>query len=400
MTRINFSIKTKKIIAARSGYICSFPSCNLTTIGPGSASGETASIGVASHIYPASSGGPRGASGLSEKELSSPENGIWFCANHARLVDTNQGDKYPPELLHSYKALHEAQIAHKNQGIKFPFGWFREIRIEKSPIFSSHQIARFAKLTLIIGRNTTGKTALCEWLAGFLDLRHLNRWRKGKESGYPINIFLKYYNPEEKTLEMIIERTGQINYSDNGMVVPFNANPMKILYPLSLRDIDTTGLNDLQIISRLLNMDESVVINLCNEIQRYPLAIIKNLTFEENESGRICLYLDMRDNCPGLSFNALSTGERELVLIEFISAAARFYAKYLPTLLILDGTVNTLSESWFQFYAKHFNAANSLFQVIVVLPLQLEELSKSNWVGWEIIRTEGGRPNVIIEQSG
>ncbi len=399
MTRIDFSPKTKEIIAARSGYKCSFPDCNRTTIGPGAASDETANIGVASHIYAASPGGPRGVVGLTEDELSSPENGIWLCANHARLVDTNRGDKYPPALLHSYKALHEAQIAHENQGIKSLFGWFHEIRIEKSPIFSSHQIARLAKLTLIIGNNATGKTALCQWLAGLSDLRYITRWRKGQRSGYPINIFLKYYNPGEKILEMIIKETGHINFLDNGTVIPFNANPMKILYPLSRDDLDTEGLNDLQIIAALLNMDESVVINLCDDIQRYPQAIVKNLEFKQNEEGRVCLYLDMRGNYSGLGLSSLSSGERECVLIEFAAAAARLYAKHLPTLLILDGTVNNLHESWFEFYANHFNESSSLFQAIVVIPDRLQDVNKLKWVGWEIIRTKGRRPEITIEQS-
>ena len=69
MARTDFSQKTKVIIAARSGYRCSIPDCNRATIGPGAFPDETSSIGVASHIFAASPGGPRGKRGLYDAEI-------------------------------------------------------------------------------------------------------------------------------------------------------------------------------------------------------------------------------------------------------------------------------------------------------------------------------------------
>lgn len=399
MSRIDFSLKTKEIIAARSGYRCSFPDCNRTTIGPGAAVNETTSIGVASHIFSASPSGPRGMGGLTEDELSSPENGIWLCANHARLVDTNRGNKYPSALLLSYKTLHEARIARENQGITSPFGWFHEIRIEKAPIFKSHQIVRLGKLNLIIGSNASGKSALCEWLAGFCDLRYIKRWRKGNGSGYPINVFLKYYNPGEKILAMTIEKTGHVNYLDGGTIIPFNANPMKVLYPRSRSLHAPSNLDDLELMAFLLEVDENIIINLCDEIQRYEYSTVKNIKFKKNEEGIVCLHADVNGTVPGLSFHALSGSEQESVFIEFATAAARIYAKHTPTLLIIDASVTVFFEKWFEFYANHFNEPNSLFQTIVVIPDQDLNINKLRWLGWEIIRTKGSLTEVVIEQS-
>lgn len=399
MARVDFSSKTKEIIAGRSGYRCSFPNCDRATLGPGATTHETASIGVAAHIFAASSGGPRGTGGLTWDELSRPENGIWLCANHARVVDMNRGDKYPPQLLLSYKTLHEARIAREIQGISSPFGWFHEIRIESSPIFKSHVVVRLAKLSLIVGDNNTGKSALCEWLAGFSDLRHIKRWRKTHRQGLSINVFLKYYNPVEKTLEMMIEETGHVKYSDNGSAAPFNANPMKVLYPRSRSFHDTSSLNDLQLMAFLLDVDESVIMNLCNEIQRYEHSTVKNIEFKKDEGGILRLHADVNGTVPGLSFHLLSGGEQERVLIEFATAAARVYAKHTPTLLIIDGSVTVFFETWFQFYAKHFSDPNSLFQTIVVIPTTDLDVEKLKWLGWEIVRTRGSIPEITVEQS-
>lgn len=396
--RVDFSSKTKKIIAGRSGYRCSFPGCNCITIGPGATSRETASMGVASHIFAASPNGPRGMGGLTKEELSSPENGIWLCAKHGQLVDTNRGNKYPSDLLLSYKALNEARIERESQGISSPFGWFHEIKIERSPIFKSNEIMRFGKLTLIVGDNATGKSALCEWLAIFSDFRHRKRWHNEKENGYPINVFLKYYYPEEKTLSLTIKKTGYVTFSDNGNNIPFNFYPMKILYPRPRWRHNTDDLNDLQLLSFLLDVDENVILNLGDEIQNYEFSKVKNIKFKEDEEGKICLYADVKGTVPGLVFDSLSGGEQESLLIEFATAIARMYAKVVPTLLIFDGFILPHSNEWFEFYAKRFNAQHNLFQTIVVVPTDDLDFDKIKWFGWEVVHTKGSITNIELEQ--
>src|ERR1017187_9062507 len=101
--RDDFTAKTRRLVAERSAFRCSFPECDRTTIGPGSTTNEAASNGVAAHIFSAAAGGPRGRGGLSSEQLRSPTNAIWLCADHARLVDTNRGTKFPPATLQSYK---------------------------------------------------------------------------------------------------------------------------------------------------------------------------------------------------------------------------------------------------------------------------------------------------------
>lgn len=98
-TRVEFSQRTKDIVAARAGYRCSFPTCRKGTIGPGFGSEETASIGVACHIFSAAPGGPRGRHDVTTEQLAAVSNGFWACPDHARLVDTNDGERYPAGLL-------------------------------------------------------------------------------------------------------------------------------------------------------------------------------------------------------------------------------------------------------------------------------------------------------------
>ena len=86
--RADFPAKVRVVIAQRAGYRCSIPTCSRLTIGPGDGPTQIAEIGVASHIYAASLGGPRGTGGLSFDQRRGVDNGIWLCADHAKLVDT------------------------------------------------------------------------------------------------------------------------------------------------------------------------------------------------------------------------------------------------------------------------------------------------------------------------
>lgn len=398
MARADFTNRTKEIVAARSGYRCSFPKCDRVTIGPGAAPHETTSIGVAAHIFAASPGGPRGTGGLTEEELTKVENAIWLCSSHTRLVDNNQGDKYPPQSLLSYKALHEARIARELQGLFTPVGWIHELKIRNSPIFKSDTLVRFGKLNLIVGNNATGKSALCEWLAGFAEMEVLERWRNRSHKGYPIDICMRYYNPDLRSLHMLIDKHGRIAYFENRTPIPLNPVPIKFVYPRRRSLSDTSDFNDLQLFSYLLRLDESIIINLCKEVDLYEHATVRNIRFKEEE-GILRMRADVSGAVPGLSFHMLSAGEQEQILVELATATARTYGKHVPTVLIFDASITMFSESWFEYYANHFSDPNNQFQTFVVIPTRKLNIRKLKWLGWEVIRTKDQIPDVTIDQS-
>jgi hypothetical protein len=126
----------KRTLADRGGYRCSVPNCGRLTIGPGQGSDETASIGVAAHIYSAAPGGPRGRGGKSDAELASIENGFWSCATHGREIDTNQDRAYSAEELVSWKRLREEQAGSERSELNISSpGWLDRITISESPYF-------------------------------------------------------------------------------------------------------------------------------------------------------------------------------------------------------------------------------------------------------------------------
>lgn len=107
----DFLEPTKRALASRAGWCCSFTGCGKLTIGPSDESPESsASIGVAAHICAASKGGRRYDAGMSPEQRRGIGNGIWLCADHATLIDRDDVT-YAPSVLYTMKRDHEAACA-------------------------------------------------------------------------------------------------------------------------------------------------------------------------------------------------------------------------------------------------------------------------------------------------
>jgi hypothetical protein len=110
--RDNFSSKTKRTLADRVAWKCSFSGCSQVTIGPNVAQDKSTNLGEAAHIFAASEDGPRYNPNMTPVERKSIENGIWMCRHHARLID-NDFFNYSAATLQQWKLIAE-ESAYKN----------------------------------------------------------------------------------------------------------------------------------------------------------------------------------------------------------------------------------------------------------------------------------------------
>lgn len=109
--RDSFSPKVRDVLAKRASYICSNHDCRAITVAASSADPESfLYVGRAAHITGAAPGGPRYDSSLSPQARSSPENGIFLCANCAEMIDRNSGVDFPATTLRAWKRAHEAWV--------------------------------------------------------------------------------------------------------------------------------------------------------------------------------------------------------------------------------------------------------------------------------------------------
>jgi len=115
----DFNIETKRVLAKRVGYRCSFPGCGALTTGPSDEdSAAVSETGMACHISAASKGSAarRYDSNIASEQRKSVENGIWCCYSHGKLIDTDE-QRFSISMLHDWKNLAEqvTRVMHEKQ---------------------------------------------------------------------------------------------------------------------------------------------------------------------------------------------------------------------------------------------------------------------------------------------
>lgn len=317
-----------------------------------------------------------------------------MCGVHAKLIDNKRGKAYPPETLLSYKALHEARICLEHEGLFSPIGWLHEFSITSSSLFSTPQKFQLAKLNLIYGNNSTGKTAIIEWISGFFDSQNLERWMPAQR--YPLEVKLSLLNPKQQNLALKIDGN-DVHYWIDGTPAAFIPIGFRVIKPSRL---DYSIPDDLDMLSQAFRMPPMVIRALLDEVHRFPHAHISNLRFViDEDDGRMTLRSDVHGTKPGLCLRLLSHREVERVIIELATAAARLSGRYCPTLLVLDDAVSLIFDGFFDFYSHHLLDPANRFQTLMSLAEQDLDLAKLEWNGWQVVRTKGGPPNVTLVQS-
>lgn len=102
---------TIREVWARSGGVCAFPSCP-EVLYKDKYLLERANFGDVAHNVGASSAGPRGDGKRSHALSDDPENLLLFCRNHHKIVDDDNGSKYPEHVLAGWKKIHEDNVLH------------------------------------------------------------------------------------------------------------------------------------------------------------------------------------------------------------------------------------------------------------------------------------------------
>lgn len=105
--RDDFLEGTKRMLADRAGWRCSFPNCGQFTLGPSNSDSEKKiNNGIAAHICAAAENGPRYDPSMTPEQRKNLDNGIWMCRNHGNLIDADFST-YTVEQLKEWKVQAE-----------------------------------------------------------------------------------------------------------------------------------------------------------------------------------------------------------------------------------------------------------------------------------------------------
>jgi hypothetical protein len=382
----DFPKPVQRLLAERAGHHCSVPFCNKPTVGPGHKPNQSAKTGTACHIFAASPDGPRGTGGLTPSQRQKASNGIWCCATHGRLIDTNKGGRYPAELLKQWKRLHEARREREMVGFATPLGWVDSLEIINSVLFRPSAMVTFSKATLVYGDGPVGKSTICEWLAGISLPSALARWKK-----HDHDLRLSYFAPDAEAL-MLSMRKKETQRSLNGKALLKGPANLRVIYLTEdytrKFDLDKAA-DDLQWIANVLDSEPETIKSLCDDIRINGHEFCRHMEFleehvepdeEDDEPGRDGWFLYVAtDRKPSekLPFRSLATSEGIVVMVQFAAALARIQALHTLTLLVLDaGAWNWCDEllDWFAPYL-----AKQPYQVILARASLPVKFGKKEW---------------------
>ena len=345
-------------------------------------------------IHSASPGGPRGQATLAAQDLEGIGNALWLCANHARIVDAKRGVEFPAPRLHSFKTAHEARIAFEQRGVSFKFGWLQSLVVQESPLFTSGSRLDFGRTTMIVGGNASGKTALCEWLAGCTEISFLKRWSPSGRSRKRTQVRYEALNPLPLAWTVRIYEKNNIQFDVNGFATPRLNVPYAFIYaperPHRRHDETISAY-----LARWLRIDVALVHNVVRSLATRGGHHIHNPRFVERDDQE-ALLVDVDGTLPGLDFHDLSDTEQIRVVIEMAVELARFEAKRQPTILLVD-CMARFDRRQFQDYADFIAAQTRQFQAVVTALVEDTLPAVSLLDGLHVARLAGHVANVTIE---
>ena len=186
--RDNFSSETLRKLAGRAGYMCSVQGCQRLTVGPSDdrMSGLT-NVGVGAHITAASTKGPRFDKDLTPEQRADVSNGIWTCQIHGKDIDDNTS-RYTVDELKRMKDQHEDWVYRRlSNGPSQVRDGITHLRVSNIGPFQEEAELKLGRITVLLGDNGTGKTALCQAISAFAGnpflAKFLDRFGLGSNAG-------------------------------------------------------------------------------------------------------------------------------------------------------------------------------------------------------------------------
>lgn len=154
----NYSAKTLKILFALSGNQCAEPSCSEPIIAVATHASSPSVIGQIAHIFAVSKDGPRGKTGLTEKERNQAANLLLLCPTHHVKVDT-QFETYPAPMLIEWKTRHEKKYGEAISPSISDVG-YAELEVAARSLLSASAATRLSSLAIIPPQDKIDKNGL------------------------------------------------------------------------------------------------------------------------------------------------------------------------------------------------------------------------------------------------
>lgn len=398
--RDEFTLSTKRTLAERAGQRCSNPDCGRSTSGPSDSGYEKSTrLGKAAHITAASEGGPRYDPKISPEQRSSPENGIWLCAECADRVDKRENEsQYPVELLRKWKKFHESTTGTDFASLR-DRGFYpvRKLTLIDFAGVQGEATINFGTLTIFHGTSKLNRT-IGELLRIFSDRECFVRTRQPRSgtSGDLLRISVT-----EGKIKLWLSKNKEVIVSAGANDVKMSIGDSSLPVFSEAINVISIGSNFNYIVFGPLFSDEKQ--NTLTGLSSYFGISIGELkecikgvptdtsvfgyNYEIRDDSE--LYLRIRENDDFYSLGMLSGGEQNRFILDMAVKIARYSAKVKPTVLAIDqSNVISFDQNGWAFFLEWVEKSMLPFQVVVDLSYRPSEGNLSHAICYDVIGTD------------
>ncbi|RQH06166.1 hypothetical protein [Paraburkholderia dinghuensis] len=387
--RINFKAKVTSVIRDRADGKCSVPRCKNPTRGPAANSSGSVNLGMACHIYSASPDGPRGWGDKDENFIGSAENGLWCCQLHGSVIDKNEGEGYPVEVLFAWKALAEARATKLINDVPSPLGWVDTVELLRLAGAKRLPELKLWRYTLVAGVHLTGQTSLMQAAAAVTHSEYVQRFATTKfdtvpaEPSFTARVTYSTVDTVDKWVD--VETRGSLivrTEKDRKCLLP--PGDIEVVYAedSELKSLDHE--DDLDFLTRLLRVDRSALFAIAEamDVRLAPerLYFREGVLTDDEEPERtrtrykpdgeryVEAYVRRSFGTETYSvvFNGLSTSEKGRLIVALLIAKARRISEERLTLLIVEDPISNFDKSNFLLLLNVIK--DQPFQAIVCIP--------------------------------
>lgn len=264
------------------------------------------------------------------------------------------------------------------------------IELEKTPLFNDAEVLYLSKITVLIGNNGVGKTAVCEWLSGLEGVKNLKRWINPSNS-LPIILSIVFKKNQIDHILRLKFTGNALAFNLDGNDVPANPYPFRFIFAAEKR-FSRDRMDDADILAKYLDIDKVTLQNYASRVGSSFYCTVRSIKFV-NEGSKTNVYVDIEGTLHDVRFGALSGSEKGRVIIELAIAIAQFLSSTVPVILVIERNSFSLDRVWAQKYADWILKKDFNFQTLITsIPLE----NDVDWTKFEVAEFIGNRPCVKI----
>lgn len=217
------------------------------------------------------------------------------------------------------------------------------ISFSSTPLFKKNSKISLSKVNYIYGKNSTGKSAISEWLSVLVDDKNISRWVL-EDKFLPIlfSIGLKYSTCSNIAIE--IDSLG-VRYFVNEKKYIISPVTYRFVF-LANNRIDFRNMDSVAYLSKQLSITEQQLIHLIENFNPAMTIAIRTLKITKNESERN-LYVKLYRREEYSRFNNLSASEQQRVIIELGLQYCMYLSKITSTFLIIEKNTFCIDDEYY-----------------------------------------------------